>query len=362
MGIKLILNEFPIKGPLKEPLLILESLIVFSFIELAVIFWMRIRKSELKKSLEKGYIWLFLGYSLLRFFTIVGDYYVDSFHLRTLFLNVGYLIQMAFLINFVRIMENYKVFIRKYLFTKICLVLIFIYFIVFFIDCNYVIFFLISFWIFFIVFFIIYLKDLGSKFNNKIDLRSFKLNLLKFYIGMILIVVGSATTMDFVIEIFGFGIRLIGNILQLIGVIFISFFFFSIPSYSEYDWQDKIISVFIMHKSGLFIYKKSFREKASPIDESVITGALTTIEMMLEKVSHIDSISIIKKKEKILIFQPGRFIYGVLICEEELESLKILLSKFISKIETIYSNVLEDWDRNLNVFTPIEGIAKEIFY
>jgi len=117
-----------------------------------------------------------------------------------------------------------------------------------------------------------------------------------------------------------------------------------------------------MHKSGLFIYKKSFREKTSPIDESVITGTLTTIKMMLEKVSDNDTFSIIKKKEKILIFQPGRFIYGVLICEEELESLKILLSKFINKIETIYSNILEDWDRNLNVFTPIEGIAKEIFY
>ncbi|TFG01398.1 MAG: hypothetical protein EU540_03760 [Promethearchaeota archaeon] len=259
-------------------------------------------------------------------------------------------------------MENYKVFIRKYLFTKICLALIIFSFLAFFIDSYYRLFILLSFWIFIIGFFIIYLIDLGSKFYTKIDFRGFKLNLLKFCIGIILIAVGSTLTMRFLVGIFGLGIRFIGDILQLFGLIFISFFFIAIPSYSEYNWQDKIISVFLMHKSGLFIYKKSFREKASPIDESVITGTLTTIKMMLEQVSHIDSISIIKKKEKILIFQPGKFIYGVLICEEELESLKILLSKFINKIETIYSNILEDWDRNLNVFTPIEGIAKEIFY
>jgi len=318
--------------------------------------------SELKSSQEKAYIWLFLGYSIMWFFRIVGDYYVESIQLRNLIQNLGYLIQMIFLINFVRIMENYRVFIRKYLFTKICLVLILISSIVFFIDNYYRLYILLSFWIFFIGFFTIYLIDLGSNFYTKINLRGFKLDLLKFFTGIILIAGGSALTIKFIVEIFGLGIRFIGAILQLFGLILISIFFITIPSYSEYNWQDKIISVFIMHKSGLFIYKKSFREKVSPIDESVITGALTTIEMMLEKVSDIESISIIKKKEKILIFQPGRFIYGVLICEEELESLKILLSKFINKIETIYSNILEDWDRNLNVFTPIEGIAKEIFY
>ena len=82
---------------------------------------------------------------------------------------------------------------------------------------------------------------------------------------------------------------------------------------------------------------------------------------MLETVSASEDISIIEKKGKIVIIQPGKYIYGVLICDENLNSLQILLSNFIEKIETIYSNVLENWDGDLKVFKPINDFAKEIF-
>jgi hypothetical protein len=98
------------------------------------------------------------------------------------------------------------------------------------------------------------------------------------------------------------------------------------------------------------------------LDKSIITGTLTTIKMMLEEFSDSKSSSIIRKKDKTFIIEPGKFIYGVLICEKELESLKILLSKFIEKVELIYDNILMTWDGNLKIFSPIEDIANEFFF
>ena len=361
----MILNVFPISGLLKEPLLIMESFIVFFFLELAAIFWMRVKSekiNELKSLQEKAYIWLFFGYSIMWVFIIIGDYYVDTIYLRTLILNLGFFIQIICFLIFMRIMEKYKVFLKKYLFTKICSIFTIVYIISFFIVIYYATFISSIFWIIFIVFFTIYLNELNSAFYIKQDLGNFKSKALKFYIGVILTSIGYQLTNRFVVGILGLEIRLMGDLLQLAGLVFLFLFFISIPSFSEYEWRDKIDSIFIMHKSGLFIYKKLFREITSPINESLITGTLTTLKMMLEKFSGIENISIIiKKKGKTIVIQPGKFIYGVLICDDELDSLKILLSKFIKKIETIYSNTLTRWDGNLKVFRPVEDIINEFF-
>ena len=172
---------------------------------------------------------------------------------------------------------------------------------------------------------------------------------------------GYQLTTRFIVEIMGLSIRLVGDILQLVGLIFIALFLFSVPSFSEYEWRDQIDYISIMHKSGLFIYEKSFKDKIS-MDESIITGTLTTIKMMLEEFGDTKSSSIIRKKDRTFIIEPGRYIYGVLICDKELEALKHILSKFIEKVEMIYDNILINWDGNLKVFRPIEDIANEFFF
>ncbi|TFG14964.1 MAG: hypothetical protein EU535_02555 [Promethearchaeota archaeon] len=362
----MIFNLFPINGPLKESLLIIESLIVFFFLELGILFWLRVKSEKidkLKSLQERAYIWIFFGYAIMWSFRIVGDFFISSNLLRTIILNFGFLIQIICVCVFIKIIENYKIFIKRYLFTKISGVMTIFYIIVFFTFIYFAHYISSVFWIIIIIFFIIYLKELDSHFHIKGELGNFRLDSVKFGLGLILIFVGyQFSTFEYLIENFGFGIRLIGDISQLIGLIFILFFLFSMPSFSEYEWQDKIDSLFIMHKSGLFIYKKFFRKDFHTLNESIITGTLTTLKMMLEKISISEGISIIRQKEKIIVIEPGKSVYGVLICNEELESLKILLNKFIEKVEMIYYNVLISWDGNLNIFKPIDDIAEEVFY
>ncbi len=88
---------------------------------------------------------------------------------------------------------------------------------------------------------------------------------------------------------------------------------------------------------------------------------MTSLEMMLERVTHEKSMLTIEKEGKIIITQHGKFIYGLLICDENLKSLQILLNNFIEQIELIYSKVLETWDGDLKVFIPINDIANDIF-
>ncbi len=355
---------FPISGPLKEPLLIMEWIIVLSFLELATIFWIRIRskKQELKSLQEKAYVWLFFGYSIEWIFIIISDYYIDSEYLRSWILNLGYFILIFCALVFIYIIEKYKVFVKKYFFTLIFSIMIMVYILLLFIDIYYATLISHAFWLVFVIFFIMYLKKLGSDYYIKRHLGSFKIEFLKFCIGVLLLVIGYQLTLSSAIRAFGLSVRLFGDILQLIALFLLFLFFISIPSFSEFDWQEKIISVFIMYKSGLFIYKKDFRENIDSIDDSITTGTITVLKMMLDNVSKKEDISVIEKQDKIIIIQPGRYIIGAIICDEKLNSIQILLNKFIEKIETIYSHVLASWNGNLDVFKPIEDIVKEIFY
>jgi len=66
------------------------------------------------------------------------------------------------------------------------------------------------------------LKELSSDLYIKRELRNLKLDFLKFYLGVILTLVGYQLTTRFVTKTLGLSIRLLGDILQLIGLIFLS--------------------------------------------------------------------------------------------------------------------------------------------
>ncbi|MFX1257249.1 MAG: hypothetical protein ACFFAN_05295 [Promethearchaeota archaeon] len=192
--------------------------------------------------------------------------------------------------------------------------------------------------------------------------KHFNLSLFEFIIGLFLILIGCLFSIDLIVKILSLNFRLLGDVFQIIGVIFLALYFISVPTLSEYDWQEKIDNVLIIHKSGLFIYKKFFHETTTPINDSLVSGVISLIEMALEKITHKEEISIIEKEGKTIIIQPGQYIIGVLICDETLNSLLILLNNFINKIETLYSNILSNWDGELKIFKPIDDIAKEIFF
>jgi len=356
-------NIFPIQGPLRETLFILEWLVVFFALQWAVLFLIRIKtqKGSLKSLQEKAYIWLFLGYSLMWVFIIIADYNIVDPELRVYVLNIGFIIQVISVCIFVIIMERYKTFIRKSLFSVIFLSIAVLYFLVllFFIDFGAIM--SSFFWPIFFFFFILYLKELVDNSYIKRDVDNFKELFLRFFTGILFVGIGYQFTTRIIIATFGLEFRLIGDLLQILGLGFLSLFFFYIPSFSEYDWQQKIESLYVLHSSGSFMYKKQFQKEGSKLDDNLVTGILTGISMLIQNVSKERGTLILEKEGKTLIIYPGEFITGIIISELKLESLEILLGNFIQKLEISLYNLLRDWDGDLSLTNVIDQISRQFF-
>ena len=211
------------------------------------------------------------------------------------------------------------------------------------------------------LFWIIYLNRLVSNQYIKRIQKNLKLVILVFCIGFIFTGIGFLFTIDTIIYIYGLEIRLIGDIIQLIGFCFIFLFFIFVPSLSEYVWKDKLDRLFLMLKSGICIYYKFFKEGTDFIEEQAISGAIKSINDILNEITDNEGISIIERKHKIFIIQPRNFMTGVLVCDEELDSFKILLNRFMERIEETYVKIFEDWNLEMKFFNPIGDLAKEIF-
>ncbi len=355
--------QFPLTGSLAQWLVILESLICLLSLEIALIFMNKVVKNKrnVKRLEEKAYFWVFLGYSTTILFFIISDYYVVDSSLRIICLNLGYMSLAICAFIFIFIIEKYKIFKRKFLFSIIFVIYLIFFAILSLIDISITQILSPIFFAIFITFFIYYSKELNSIFEKNPILGNYNKHLIKLFAGISLLIIGFGLTIDFSINLFGLGSRLIGDLFQLLALFFLYFYFSSIPSFSEYNWQQKIDSIFIIHKSGLLIFERSFKPGDTYYD-SATSGALTSLKMMLETVSKKETTSFIEKKGKHITIHPGKYIYGTLISEENLVSLQILLKNFIDKIEQTYGNVLKDWDGDLKVFRPIGQIAKEIFF
>lgn len=355
---------YPITGSLRDILFLMECIIAFIFLEFAIIFYIRIKNKgkELKVLQEKSYFWVFFGYSLRWIITIIADYQIYDSHLRILMINIGYSILIISSLFFIYIIEKYKIFLKQFLFTKIFIIMIVGYICILFISLEYATLISHLFWPIFIIFFVFYFKYMYSDLYKKGLIADFKYKFLEFCLGFFLIVVGYQLTLTSMIIVFGLIGRLYGDILQLIGIFLIFLFYISIPSFSEFDWQEKICSVLIIHNSGLFIYERIFDEHNVNNNEFIVSGRITIVKMLFEKITKQKEALIIDQGGQIIIVQPGRFIYGAVICEENLKSLQILLKKFIEKIESIYYDILKNWDGDMKILRPIDDIAKEIFY
>ncbi|MHA1763503.1 MAG: hypothetical protein ACTSYC_07065 [Promethearchaeota archaeon] len=359
-------DVFPITGMYREPLLILEYLITFLFFEQSFFLWTRFHgknKMKLKSLEEKAYFWLFLGYAFMWMFFVIADFYVQSSYFHDLFSTIGMSIQVASIILFFKIMENLKVYFKRYLFTRISLIFLPVYMIIILIDISIGFIFGHLYMSILIIFFILYFISMRSKLQVKKEIINLQFEIFKFSLGILIIIIGFFLITPYIIVPFGVIYRFYGDIIQLIGFILLAWFFISVPSLTEYAWQDKLESIFIIHKSGLLIYKKNFRKRIdTSLGEYVFSGSLIMLKMMLEQATQVEGLSIIEKEGKIIIVQPSTHVYSILICDELLKHYQILLNKLTSRIEELFSPILEDWKGNLNAFSPMEHLIEEIFF
>ncbi len=356
---------YPLTGTLREPLLIIEWVIVFLFSELAFLLYMRVKNKETRLSnfIEKASILFLLAYALMFVFYIFGDFYMETHFLRLVVYNIGYLLRMILGLIFMYQIEKFQIFFRKYLFSKMLSLFTLISVVLFFTAIEFTQnASLVLFWIPLILIFLTYILKLAKKTRERQEMKFFKGKIYFSIFGAIVLGLGFGTTSDPIINVLGLNFRLVGDILQIIGIIILSIFFINLPSPSEQDWKDKIDKLFLMRPSGLCIYYKFFKDPTNTRQEQIMSGAINTIKIILKEISHDDGEMVIEKEGKVLITYQGKYITGVIIADQNLNTLNFLLKRLIEKVEFLYSNLIRDWDGSMEIFLPIENITQEIFF
>ena len=356
---------YPLTGPLREPLLILEWIMVFLILEVAFLLYMRVKNKEKKLSnfIEKAYIVFLLSYSLMGVFYIFGNYYMETQLLRLMVFNIGYLLRMIMGLVFIYQIEKYKATFSKYVYSKIFLVFTPLSVVLFLTAIEFTQYAsIILFWIPVFSIFLIYTTKLLKKPSEGQKIRKLKTKIYFSILGALLIGLGFGATSDPFIIAFGLNFRVIGQIFQIFGIIVLAIFFTSLPSLSEQDWKKKIDKLFLMRASGICIYYKFFKDSINISKEQNISGAINTIKMILQEISHDEGEMVIEKEGKVLITSQGKYITGVIIADQNLNSLNFLLKRLIEKVEFLYSNIIRDWDGAMEIFLPIENITQEIFF
>jgi hypothetical protein len=355
---------YPITGPLREPLLILEWIAVFLISEVAFLLYMRVTNKEMKLSniIEKAYIIFLLSYSLMGVFYIFGDYYMETTFSRLIVFNAGYILRMIMGLIFIYQIEKYQIIFRKYVFSKIFLVLTVLTIILFFVAIEFTQYASVAlYWIPIFSIFLIYTIKLLKKPSEEQEIPKLKIKIYFSILGGILIGLGFGATSDPFLVAFGLRLRIIGQVFQIIGIAILAVFFTSLPSLSEQDWKNKIDKLFLMRASGICVYYKFFRDQTSKHTEQILSGAINTIKMILQEMSQNEGEMVIEKEGKVLITSQGKYITGVIIADQNLNSLNFLLKRLIEKVEFLYSNIIRDWDGAMEIFLPIENITQEIF-
>jgi hypothetical protein len=263
---------------------------------------------------------------------------------------------------FIYKIEKYQIIIGKYLFSKIFSIFSLISVVLIFTAMEFTQnASLVLFWIPLISIFFVYIIKLLKKTSETEEIHIYKAKIYFSIIGVIILGLGFGATSDPIVNMFGLIIRLIGDIIQIIGILILAIFFINLPSLSEQNWKDKIDKLFLMRASGICVYYKFFKEPTNKRGDQIISGAINTIKMMLKEISQDDGEMVIEKEGKVLITYQGKYITGVIIADHNLSSLHFLLKRFIEKVEFIYSNIIRDWDGAMEIFLPIENIAREIF-
>jgi hypothetical protein len=355
---------YPITGPLREPLLFFEWLMVFLISEVAFLLHMRVKNKEVKLSnfIEKAYVIFLLAYSLMGVFYIFGDFYMETEFSRLIVFNIGYILRMIMGLVFIYEVERYQKIFRKYVFTKIFLVLTILTVILFLTTIEFTQYAsLLLYWIPMFSIFLVYTIKLLKKTREKQKINKLKAKIYFSILGGFLIGLGFVATSDPFLFMFGMSFRIAGYVFQIVGITVLAIFFTSLPSLSEQDWKNNIDKLFLMRDSGICIYYKFFKDQDTKHDEQKISGAINTIKMILKEISHDEGEMVIEKEGKVLITCQGKYITGVIIADQNSNSLNFLLKRLIEKVEFIYSNIVRDWDGAMEIFRPIENITREIF-
>lgn len=345
-----------IEGPYRELLLTLELIILFAFMELSFYFFYKYRKNRKEgyhSIVEFDWGVIFACFGIAIFFYIFSDFYdVD----RLTVVGYGYFTLAIGATIFMYHIELTKVLKTRFAFTIILGGVIIVLLILYLVDRPFVRVFayvaVVSAMIIVLFYFLVLIKRIWNQY---------RLHSIGLILGIILWMLGFTATSDPAIYLFGFAIRVIGDIGILAGLLCIGLFLTTIPSLAELGWQGKVKYVILTTRTGITLYAENLREKKRELNEVLVAGALWGIQSFIQSVLSDSHLRVLSKESDVILMEYGKQMIGILIVEQELETLKVLLKKLVTQFEYLYASIVENWDGDTSIFKPATHLINELF-
>jgi hypothetical protein len=350
---------FPLTDPFERLILSLEFILVVIFMELGVYFFYKYwknKKDAIPSVVELDWAILFGAFGVAYLFYIIGDFFVLEGNYDT-FIFVGYL---SLLIGYTLLLyhlESTGTFKTKYLFTLLSAGLSIVIILVFLFSPSLLQTISSSFMILAFVAIALYFFTIIKRIWKFYKFRS--IGLLS---GIILWLLGYAGNSDVAIDLFGsLAIRAAADIVTISGIVLLAVFVNSIPSLAEIGWHEKIKYIILTTQSGMSLYTENFQERKE-IDDLSISGAIWGIQVFLQNILSEDAnLKVISRGSDVVLREEGKNIIGLLVVEQELEILKYILKQLVQRFEEYYSDILEDWSGEIDLFEPTKHLVDDIF-
>jgi hypothetical protein len=175
--------------------------------------------------------------------------------------------------------------------------------------------------------------------------------------------IGHLGITDIAIGLFGLGIRIAGDLVDIIGILLFKTSLDYLPDFSEFDWIPSIRAVIVVHSNGVPCFSRFWGSNKNSKDlsdndkDSLISGAMSTVEILLNEMVGKELLNRIQLDDKVVLFEKRNNFMTIVIATEYLDSLSIRIRNFSDNFEEIFGSILKDWGGNITAFLPAEAMA-----
>ncbi|MFX1298355.1 MAG: hypothetical protein ACFFD2_26310 [Promethearchaeota archaeon] len=151
--------------------------------------------------------------------------------------------------------------------------------------------------------------------------------------------------------------------LVLLASILAGYGFYAIPSFTEFDWKDKINSLYLISSSGICLFQQNFKSVHIK-DEDLFGGGLVAMQALIQEMIQSDkALRVIDHEDLKIIFERSFLskVLVIMIAEEDLFTVHEKLQQFLKEFDLLFGDVIQEWRGDLNIFKPLEPIVNRIF-
>jgi hypothetical protein len=365
-------NTYPLEGFTANWILGFESLILFLILIFVISLFTRYFDHSRSNKDIQNLAWasIFIGIGLSLFIFIYTDFMLSNQQYRENFIFLSYLsLAIGFIIG------NFLLHrIQKSLFRPISMIILILFLIVVLaiFERNHTLAIFTLYWGIpvEIIFFIRYAKILYNVLDKSVKGRRV---INYFFFSSILMVIGYALISNIFIDIYKIELRLIGDIIFLVGIHYFRWVITQLPDIDEFDWNCCLLGLLVIQSNGIPLFTRFWTETRNKSPHTILSeryednrtllsAGINSIEAILNEIVGTQKLNRIQLEDRVIIFEKRENFITAVISTEYLESLALRLIHFTNKFDEIYGNILKKSMNNMEIFQPVKHLADIHFH